>query len=199
MTTANFVDVHVLGEPDQVRLGMKAIAAFLLKELGEEEGAVVGKPLPIKAAGRPWPATGAHQAMGAVFEGGSTAPPLNRLKDFARAGLAAAPYITVVVQHWDLDNEGVRMQVSRSPSAGKIDVVTSMEKNMERLEKELGMDWNEAVANDDLVDAIGDLLLSSLLAKPVIKVALAPLEARAKRDKIEAVLPKVKALPKPRF
>lgn len=172
-----FVDIHVLGDSaEQVKAAVNTWRRHIKAQMANGEGDVVGRAGDIKAPEAPLPKQGLTCSAGAVFDAKT---PFNADDEFERAlkKITAMPGVTAALTVWWLMGDETAHLLSANPQ-GQLD----------RRMISGGQVFEDAQADDQLVDTVGDLLLPQFL-NPAPS-SLAPLYARQRAFELEQVLPR---------
>ena len=190
-----FVDFHLIGtSPADVKKATQALGRAVKQTLATEESDVVGKASKPVASETPFPEGFYQASTGAAFELNDSAQEtvFSQLEKLLKSTAQHPNMRAAVAVSWRLNGESV-YAISVNVQ-GQVD--RRFTNDDDTMVEQLGMSYDEAVASDELVDLIGDRMLSFLLTPA--PEAFAPLIAERLHDRMDQTLPAAPARRKPR-
>lgn len=190
-----FVDFHLIGtSPADVKKATQALGRAVKQTLATEESDVVGKASKPVASDSPFPEGFYQTSTGAAFELNDSAQEtvFSQLEKLLKSAAQQPNMRAAVAVSWRLNGESVHA-ISVN-AQGQVD--RRFTNDDDTMVEQLGMSYDEAVASDELVDLIGDRMLSFLLTPA--PEAFAPLIAERLHDRMDQTLPAAPVRRKPR-
>ena len=190
-----FIDLHVLGQdPKHIRTALSAWRKDAKKSLATGDGDVVGKAAETKPAQAPFPAVGMVGVAGAAFDHNALADADETIERLAKKAAVSLGVQAVVAVWWRLDGESVKFTAINADGQ----VERRFLEDGEAMESALGQSLQDALADDDALDGIGDKLLPVFM-DPAPE-PLKGLFALQRQDALDATLePGRKPRSNPRF